>query len=442
MLGCQNSNEHYYCVAFALTLSSVQLSLYLDTGEAAGTKKGRRQSAIIDVRMKAISSLFHFVQGSEITEQCRTPSNAGGLTSPQTYYTPSPNSSTHAPTPSASAPSARPGAPPSLPSNLPLLSSPPLPLPFPISPNPHLHRLRRGHFSLSDSTVYLLQPLTTSKAWLIRIEEDGKNGKFRPLNSLSRTLSEHVPKSFPKVLNLLNFRVTEIGTGFSLEFVETSKKNVDRKFEELKSILVKKAVVSSSPWTVSSDDYAIKAIHAGKLAFIKLGDEKWTLFDDPKQCDDVVYHKGCFYAVDYKGRTVVIGADLMAKEIAAPMPGRGGGQFKHLVKSGEINPEVQVHVKVFKLNEKEKEWQWVDSLGGDDCSYSVSARDYDGLKGDCVYFCDDEFQSDDLGELCTDIGVYRLKDSSCGSVASFASHSQLFWPPPTWLKPNPSASKK
>ncbi|KAK2988252.1 hypothetical protein RJ640_028636 [Escallonia rubra] len=325
---------------------------------------------------------------------------------------------------------------------------PPLPptLPFPISPNPHLHRLRRGHFSLSDSTVYLLQPLTTykstiSKAWLIRIE-DGKNGKFRPLNPLSRTLSEHVPKSFPKVLNLLNFRVTEIGKGFSLEFVETSKKNVGRKFEELKSILVKKAVVSSSPWTVSGDDYAIMAIHAGKLVFIKLGDEKWTLFDDPKQCDDIVYHKGCFYAVDYKGRTVVIGADLKAKEIAAPMPGRGGGQFKHLVKSGgdlylvdkymdpehqmcfneflgdfsfeEINPEVQVHVKVFKLNEKEKEWEWVDSLGGDvffvgdDCSYSVSARDFDGLKGDCVYFCDDEFQSDDLGELCTDIDTKWL----------------------------------
>ncbi|KAK3029150.1 hypothetical protein RJ639_039705 [Escallonia herrerae] len=261
---------------------------------------------------------------------------------------------------------------------------------------------------------------------------------------------------------------------YSLEFVETSKKNVGRKFEELKSILVKKAVVSSSPWTVSGDDYAIMAIHAGKLGFIKVGDEKWTLFDDPKQCDDVVYHKGCFYAVDYKGRTVVIGANLEAKEIAAPMPGRGGGQFKHLVKSGhdlylvdkymdpghqmcfneflgdfafeENNPEVQVHVKVFKL--KQKEWEWVDSLGGDvffvgdDCSYSVSARDFDGLKGDCIYFCDDEFQSDDLGELCTDIGVYRLKDSSCGSVASFASHSKLFWPPPTWLKPNLSASKK
>lgn len=248
--------------------------------------------------------------------------------------------------------------------------------------------------------------------------------------------------------------------------METSK-SIDREFGELKSILGKKAVVSSAPWI--GDDYTVMVIHGGKLGFIKLGDGTWSLFDDPKQCDDVVYHKGKFYAVDYKGRTVLIGLDLKAKEVAGPFFGRGGGQSKQLIKSfddlflidkymggqeidfvlGEYS-ECELHLRVFKLNEEKKRWDFVDTLGdqvffvGDDCSYAVRAQDFPGLRGDCVYFSDDSFDGENeaLGEFCVDTGVYRLVDGKCGALSAFRRHSPIFWPPPTWLSSKSSCSKK
>ncbi|KAA8547562.1 hypothetical protein F0562_003991 [Nyssa sinensis] len=376
----------------------------------------------------------------------------------------------------------------------PFKKTPPLPLtlPFPIAPNPALNRKRRGHFSLTESTIYLVEPprknpksntskSKTSSGWLLRVEE-AENGKMHPLNPLSKIMTEHVLKTFPKSLNLLNFRITEIGKAYSLKFVDLSKK-IETSFGELKSILVKKVVISSNPWTSDADNYAVMAIHGGKLGFIKVGGKKWSAIDDPKQShyDDVVYHKGHFYAVDHRGRVVVIDSDLKTKEIARPTPGFGCGQFKYLVKAcgdlflidkymdaeqdvsddefiddyifEEVNPDVPVHLKAFKLNEEEGKWEWVETLGdwvffvGDDCSYSVSARGFSGLKGDRIYFSDDTFTRENeqdryLGEFCVDTSIYILEDPSCGPLASFPDHSQIFWSCPAWLKTKPRASKK
>ncbi|KAA8541317.1 hypothetical protein F0562_025280 [Nyssa sinensis] len=109
------------------------------------------------------------------------------------------------------------------------------------------------------------------------------------------------------------------------------------------------------------------------------------------------------------------------EEIARPMPGFSCGQFKYLVKAygdsfffidkymdaeqqisynefiddyifEEVNPDVPVHLKAFKPNEEEGKWEWVETLGdrvffvGDDCSYSISARGFAGLKRDLHLF--------------------------------------------------------
>lgn len=101
----------------------------------------------------------------------------------------------------------------------PFKKNPPLPLnlPFPIAPNPALNPNRRGHFSLTQSTIYILQnpnssksTASASKPWLIRVEET-RRGKLRPLNPLSRILTENTPVAYPKSLNLLDTRISEIG---------------------------------------------------------------------------------------------------------------------------------------------------------------------------------------------------------------------------------------
>ncbi|KAM7506446.1 hypothetical protein LguiA_016899 [Lonicera macranthoides] len=295
-------------------------------------------------------------------------------------------------------------------------SSLPLNLPFPIAPNPALHPQRQGHFSLTKSTIYILQNPNLSntstsippdsKPWLIRIEET-REGKLRLLTPLSRIFSYLV--GYPKSLNLQDTRVTEIGRAYHLDFVETSSKNIELKFGELKSILIKKAVVSEDPWI--GDDYAVMAICGGKLGLIKIEEGKWSPFDDPWQWEDVVYHNQKFYAMDYNGRTVSIGLDLKANEVAGPFYG-GGGESKNLVKSQhglflvdkymgldfkyegmniyKLNEEQKRwdYVDVDKLNEEEMSWHYVDTLGdqvflvGYGCSYVVGARDFPGLRGD------------------------------------------------------------
>ncbi|XP_059640547.1 F-box protein At2g17036-like [Cornus florida] len=298
---------------------------------------------------------------------------------------------------------------------------------------------------------------------------------MHPLNPLSKLLTVNVPKKFPKVLNLLNFRITEMCKVYNLEFVDLSKKKIEMDWEESKLIRTKKVVVSSNPWTSDGVDYAVIAIQKGKLWFLKFGDEKWSAVDDPKQShfDDCVYHKGKFYAVDHRGRTVVIGSDLRA-EIAASLPQHGGGHYKHLVEScGDLflvdkhldteeqvwydddedeDSNLPIHLKIYKLNEEKKEWEWVKTLGdrvffvGDDCSYCVSTQDFSGLRRDCIYFCDHMFldvneEDENLVKICGDTGVYSLDDCMCGALATFPELSQIFWPPPAWLKPKPSDMK-
>lgn len=80
-----------------------------------------------------------------------------------------------------------------------------------------------------------------------------------------------------------------------------------------------------------------------------------------------------------------------------------------------------VQLKVYKLVEAHKHWEWVNDLddqvffvGDQDCSYSISACDFLGLKGNCIYFsevmfCGSNEEEESLGEFCDDTVVYELK---------------------------------
>ncbi|KAF7142959.1 hypothetical protein RHSIM_Rhsim05G0073700 [Rhododendron simsii] len=371
----------------------------------------------------------------------------------------------------------------------------PLSLPFPISPNPN-HNLR-GRFSLAQSSIYFLQPAPSSPSsssskssslpWLLRVEEkDADKGRWKPLNPLSKVSTDSIPKWFPKSLNLLDLRFSQIGVAYSIRFVhedarttgsnkedeedwttmriktlmqQSSSLRVDATLaEEFKSTLILRVAVSLSPWS-GGDDYAIMAIHnQGKLGFYKLGDEKWILISDESKYHDVVHHRGKFYAVDYQGGAVVIDSDLKAKQTVPPLPGRGcgprGGQIKFLVKSGDDHLYLvdkflgskSVHLEVYKLNETNKKWERVNHLNdqvffvGDDCCFSVSTQDFPALKGNCIYFpltCYNFYGEEDFCD-----GVQDLENGKCGPVELFQPDHMPMFTLPTWLKSKPPASKK
>jgi hypothetical protein len=69
---------------------------------------------------------------------------------------------------------------------------------------------------------------------------------------------------------LLNFRISEIRRAYSLQFVDGSKEEIETDFGELKSILVKKVVVSSNAISAASSRFTAAGHHSGGRLFVFL----------------------------------------------------------------------------------------------------------------------------------------------------------------------------
>ncbi|XP_010266938.1 PREDICTED: F-box protein SKIP23-like [Nelumbo nucifera] len=304
-----------------------------------------------------------------------------------------------------------------------------------------------------------------SDGWLIKVEEDTPE-VMHLLNPLSRNQIKPLPATFPKVLDLSEIRVSELGQEYVLQYVDY------RSSGDADNLYMEKVVFSLNP--AYGHDYMLLTIHvSGKLAMFKSGDETWTIIQDLTfPYDDVIHFKGKFYAVDHTGRTVTVDSSPAVTVIAFPV---FGGDKKFLVESegdlllvdmylsvgpdddpnnnededaifGHIDSyiiEKTVKFEVFKLDPGRQKWVSMKSLGdrllflGDNCSFSASASDFAGCKGNCIYFTDNFFHSngeeDGAPFMDHDIGVFNLEDGSIGPLASYPGYSKLFWPPPSWI---------
>ncbi|KAH7519863.1 hypothetical protein FEM48_Zijuj08G0082300 [Ziziphus jujuba var. spinosa] len=308
-----------------------------------------------------------------------------------------------------------------------------LPLEFAVPyPNPS-HRSHPNMLLLTESTIYLLSPnsqastsistrsKTASWGWLVKVQEQ-EACRFRVINSISCQPSHRFP-TFPKSINLLDLRVSELAKAYSVRFPNNG--------------FTQKVVFSSS----SPDDCpcpSLMRINAGFLFYLKIVDgSDWTLIDDTvSQLDyeDVTLYKNRFCAVDKYGRVVVIdSSSLKVTEIASPFKGENDGNSKILLveSSGELllveRLREKPHFKVFKLNAKEREWVEVKSLDdkvmflGGDCSFCVAAKDFgNGCKGDCILFTD----------YCSTFSVFNLEDSSLKPVQKHPGYNKIFYLPP------------
>jgi len=130
---------------------------------------------------------------------------------------------------------------------------------------------------------------------------------------------------------------------------------------------------------------------------MKCGNENWKVIPDMSMnFGDICTFKGRPYAVDKIGKTIMIGPDSSVQLVAEPLV--GGGNMKFLVESeGDLllvdvydclcidlnDPDLNdpVRIDLFKLNENEKKWVKLTSLGdrvlflglGSMCSFYVSA---------------------------------------------------------------------
>ncbi|KAK9283624.1 hypothetical protein L1049_011874 [Liquidambar formosana] len=186
-------------------------------------------------------------------------------------------------------------------------------------------------FTVSESTVYRLEPSleienpssssSSSKGWLVRLKEEEEPNKMRMLSPLADVPIESLPTSFPKILNLLDFRISEIHKSYRPQCLFLFQMAIFPPY------VSKLAVLPSNAVPTPTDNYVFMMIYdRGRLRFMKSGDEEWTAIEeDCSNYSDVISYKGQFYAVNKTGRAVVVDRFLKVTEIASPLCDGGEG---------------------------------------------------------------------------------------------------------------------
>ncbi|XP_050241623.1 putative F-box protein At1g65770 [Quercus robur] len=310
---------------------------------------------------------------------------------------------------------------------------PPFPLPLPFTGS-------AGRAFVSHRTFYRFKlpddvnpnPSTcSSKSWLIKVEEFefGRKCLLNPLPNL------YFGFPFPKGINLLDYQVVEVSKEYELQSISG-----------MPIVGVDKLVLfPDSAWNSSVKDTVIYALfHEGKLGYMKYGDQNWTLVDDLCHYDDIIVYNGKPYVVDNWGLVSWIDSSMKLIEFSPLLP--NFGNQKHLVESrGELyvvdrffDTQRRLHhlpktftFDVYKLDQECGRWVTVENLGdrvfilGKDSSFSVSATEFSGCKGNCIYFT---YKDDN--------GVFDQK--TC-KIVDFQDWSHLFRLPPSWLNSKSSS---
>ncbi|KAK3412772.1 hypothetical protein EUGRSUZ_I01469 [Eucalyptus grandis] len=267
------------------------------------------------------------------------------------------------------------------------------------------------------------------------------------LNPLSSCEFDRLPEDFPRVLDLMNLRVLELGHEYVLRCsnIRDNRGGAGVPFPDKVAFMC----------LGNGNDVAMLRIESGKLAMFKSEEKRWFLQDlpSPSPYDDVILFKGEFYAVDCAGRTVVVGLDLGVTLI---VQSNFSGHKKKLVESvGEllmvyiyfslnagIAMEMTLRFNVYKLDREEKVWNGVKDLGdrvlflGDECAFSASAADLGASKGNCIFHTG---YVEEAGNSSLGICVYDMDSGLFGPTEDYAGYSELFWPPPDWIASRTSA---
>lgn len=251
--------------------------------------------------------------------------------------------------------------------------------------------------------------------------------------------NEHLKKPHQKTLNMLDFRLVQLGKSYSLKSPYGSPVTWI-----YKTVVLRKDVKSDLGLGI------LCLFREGKLGFWNFGDPEWTQIDQGNSCyDDIILHKKQIYVIDETGIVWWVNSETLELIMFSP-PLYLGGQKKKLVESEGHLYVVDLYLgkskrvadmRVYKLDEEWGTWVHVQCLGD---RLFVLAKDYcfsdsaTGLCGsparNCIFFTD-SYDEDRYTRGVTGYHtrVFRLDDRRIRMVAHFADHICTFSPPPEWL---------
>ncbi|CAI9260486.1 unnamed protein product [Lactuca saligna] len=278
----------------------------------------------------------------------------------------------------------------------------------------------RSFLNVSDDKVHLIdlpedsdsnRRCGSSYGWLVILEETPSISIVNPLTQARH----HLPplSSFP---NVTSFEPSEIGKEYTLKTSEGEVYTCNSK--EMRDSFIKKVIFSSSPSNENTDYYAVAILNqTGDLAFCKKGDNCWKFIDDANSfCEDVVFHKECFYAVSKHGTVAICDITGSSPNVSfIETPRQVGGDMQYLViwkdelllvtRYMEVEFNMDQHkvdivykttdFRVFKLILNGPKWESLSGLDGcalflgENSSMAFRASDFHGCNGNCIYFTDD-----------------------------------------------------
>lgn len=328
----------------------------------------------------------------------------------------------------------------------------------------------RRFLSISDKKIHLInlpedsdshRRCGSSHGWLVILDETPLISIVNPLTHAKQCLPPL--SSFP---NVTSFAPNETGREYTLKTLDDDVYTCNAK--EMRDFYIKKVVFSSSPSNEDVEYYALAILNqTGDLAYCKKGDQCWKFIDDANSfCEDVVYHKGCFYAVSKHGTIAKCDVNGESPKVSyIETPRQVGGDMQYLVTwkdelllvtrytELEFNMDQKkldivyktTEFRVYKLVLNGPKWESMSELDGwalflgENSSMAFSASDFPGCRRDCIYFTDDYSEWNyDGANGNHDLGVYDLENGSVEALPCDPNnlYNGRQWPPPIWFTPS------
>ncbi|XP_038692536.1 F-box protein SKIP23-like [Tripterygium wilfordii] len=323
-----------------------------------------------------------------------------------------------------------------------------------------------NNYHVSKRTIYLIesperthQNQPSTQQWLIKVEEDvsGRMHLLHPLcNSTFKTLH------FPRVIDLLNTRVYQLGHEYDRQYRTNYKPANDPSRGTSQFLHMGK--VAFMGLSCDSDEYVLLGpSSSGGLTMFNSRDNQWTeLGDQCSQYVNVIAFHGKFYAIDKIGMASIIDPNCSSNLTSIEPLSFGDDTKNFLVESSGdlllVNMYISSWVRqywdfkpidnnsifsitVFKLDGQI--WEPVKSLGdsvlflSEQSSFAASAASHlSGVQGNCIIFRYDSFmyseEEDDQSKMSSTY-VFDLEDGNIKCAKEKPEYSNLFWPPPDWV---------
>ncbi|MBA0551072.1 hypothetical protein Golob_021973, partial [Gossypium lobatum] len=259
---------------------------------------------------------------------------------------------------------------------------------------------------------------------------------------------ERPPRNFPKVLDLTNFQVLELGH----EHVRHYDVSIDPPIEAHYATYRQKVVFLRSS-TIDSDDFIMFSMF-GISALLRSGEKEWIVLENVSCLEDIISFNGKFYAIDENGRTIAIDQSLNVSFLPHVECFRASRCRKFLVKSvnnllflemfweaGKVVP-----VRVLRMNEEEHKWDEMDSLSlrdqilfmGFHEAISAPASEFGWVRGNLILYPENLSDYPGYGNHEYGIGytymlVFDLETGTASRLENCPAYRNLFWPAPEWV---------